>query len=45
MLIRDYFSKDIDLDKISKKEKKRVQHELIEPKRKTLNWKFPNAVF
>jgi IS30 family transposase len=45
MLIRDYFPKGTDFDKVSKKEMKRVQHELNERIRKTLNWKSPKAVF
>lgn len=45
MLIRDYFPKGTDFDKISKKEMKRVQHELNERIRKTLDWKSPKAVF
>jgi IS30 family transposase len=45
MLIRDYFPKGTDFDKISKKEMKRVQHDLNERIRKTLDWKSPKAVF
>lgn len=45
MLIRDYFPKGTDFSKISKKELKRVQYELNERPRKTLNWKSPLDVF
>lgn len=45
MLIRDYFPKGTDFDKVSKKEMKRVQHELNERIRKTLNWQSPKKVF
>lgn len=45
MLIRDYFPKGTDFDLIPKKEIKRVQHELNERIRKTLNWESPKDVF
>ena len=45
MLIRDYFPKGTDFTQISKKELKRVQNELNERIRKTLNWKSPKEVF
>lgn len=45
MLIRDYFPKGTDFSKISKKELKRVQNELNERPRKTLEWKSPKEVF
>jgi len=45
MLIRDYFPKGTDFDKVSKKEMKRVQHELNDRIRKTLNWQSPKKVF
>lgn len=45
MLIRDYFPKGTDFDKVSKKEMKRVQHELNERIKKTLNWQSSKKVF
>ncbi len=45
MLIRDYFPKGTDFDAISRKEVKRVQNELNERIRKTLNWESPKDVF
>ena len=45
MLIRDYFPKGTDFSKITNKELKRVQHELNERPRKTLDWKSPKEVF
>ena len=45
MLIRDYFPKGTDFTAISKKELKRVQNELNERIRKTLNWQSPKEVF
>jgi IS30 family transposase len=45
MLIRDYFPKGTDFDTISRKEIKRVQNELNERIRKTLNWESPKDVF
>ncbi len=45
MLIRDYFPKGTDFNLVSKKEMKRVQNELNERIRKTLNWESPKAVF
>jgi IS30 family transposase len=45
MLIRDYFPKGTDFDTISRKEIKRVQNELNERIRKSLNWESPKDVF
>lgn len=45
MLIRDYFPKGTDFSKITKKELKRVQYELNERIRKTLDWESPLDVF
>lgn len=45
MLIRDYFPKGTDFNTISKKELKRVQYELNERIRKTLDWESPLDVF
>lgn len=45
MLIRDYFPKGTDFNKVPRKELKRVQHELNERIRKTLNWECPKDVF
>lgn len=45
MLIRDYFPKGTDFDTITRKEIKRVQNELNERIRKTLNWESPKDVF
>jgi transposase, IS30 family len=45
MLIRDYFPKGTDFNLVSRKELKRVQNELNERIRKTLNWKSPKEVF
>ncbi|MBK6839834.1 MAG: IS30 family transposase [Bacteroidetes bacterium] len=45
MLIRDYFPKGTDFSKITKKELKRVQNELNERPRKTLDWHSPKQVF
>lgn len=45
MLIRDYFPKGTDFSKVSRKELKRVQYELNERIRKTLNWESPLDVF
>ncbi len=45
MLIRDYFPKGTDFNKVSRKELKRVQYELNERIRKTLNWESPLDVF
>lgn len=45
MLIRDYFPKGTDFNLISKKELKRVQYELNERIRKTLDWESPLDVF
>ena len=45
MLIRDYFPKGTNFNLVSKKEMKRVQNELNERIRKTLNWESPKAVF
>ncbi len=44
-LIRGYFPKGMDLSTVSKKELKRVQNELNERPRKTLNWRTPKEVF
>lgn len=44
-LIRGYFPKGTDFSTISKKELKRVQNELNERPRKTLNWRTPKEVF
>jgi IS30 family transposase len=44
-LLRDYFPKGTDLSKITKKELKRVQHELNERPRKTLGYLTPKEVF
>lgn len=45
MLIRDYYPKGTDFNQINKKELKRVQYELNERPRKTLNWEAPLDVF
>lgn len=45
MLIRDYFPKGTDFTNITKKELKRVQHELNERPRRTLNDESPKEVF
>jgi IS30 family transposase len=45
MLIRDYYPKGTDFNTISKKELKRVQYELNERIRKTLDWESPLDVF
>lgn len=45
MLIRDYFPKGTDFDKVTRKELKRIQHELNERPRKMLNWETPKEVF
>lgn len=45
MLIRQYFPKKTDFSTITRKEIKRVQHELNERPRKTLNWLSPKQVF
>lgn len=45
MLIRDYFPKGTDFSDVSKKELKRVQNELNERIRKTLDWQSPKEVF
>ncbi len=45
MLIRDYFPKGTDFDLIPRREIKRVQNELNERIRKTLNWESPKDVF
>lgn len=45
MLIRDYFPKGTDFNTIPRKEMKRVQNELNERIRKTLNWESPKDVF
>lgn len=45
MLIRDYYPKGTDFNQITKKELKRVQYELNERPRKTLNWEAPLDVF
>lgn len=45
MLIRDYFPKGTDFAKVSTKEIKRVQNELNERIRKSLNWECPKDVF
>lgn len=45
MLLRDYFPKGTDFSKITRKELKRVQYELNERIRKTLNWESPLDVF
>ena len=45
MLIRDYFPKGTDFSNITRKELKRVQYELNERIRKTLNWESPIDVF
>ena len=44
-LIRDYFPKGTDFSKVSTKELKRVQKELNERPRKTLNFRTPKEVF
>jgi len=44
-LIRQFFPKGTDFDKVSKKEIKKVQHLLNGRPRKTLNWEAPNEVF
>lgn len=44
-LIRDYYPKGTDFNKISKKELKRVQNELNERPRKVLNWDNPKEAF
>ena len=44
-LIRGYFPKGTDFSTITKKELKRVQNELNERPRKTLNWRTPKEVF
>ena len=45
MLLRDYFPKGTDFTNITRKELKRVQYELNERIRKTLNWESPLDVF
>lgn len=45
MLIRDYFPKKTDFGTISRKEIKKVQHQLNERPRKALHWKTPKEVF
>ena len=45
MLIRDFFPKGTDFNKITRRELKRVQDLLNERPRKTLNWKSPFDVF
>jgi IS30 family transposase len=45
MLIRDYFPKGTDFDLVTKQEMKKVQDELNERIRKTLNWESPKDVF
>ena len=45
MLIRQYFPKGTDFSQVTRKEIKRVQHELNERPRKTLDWKTPKEVF
>ncbi|HNP99343.1 MAG TPA: IS30 family transposase [Bacteroidia bacterium] len=45
MLLRDYFPKGTDFSTISRKELKRIQYELNERPRKTLDWKSPLDVF
>ena len=45
MLLRDYFPKGTDLSTISRKELKRIQYELNERPRKTLDWESPLDVF
>ncbi len=45
MLLRDYFPKGTDLSTYSRKELKRIQYELNERPRKTLNWESPLDVF
>jgi IS30 family transposase len=45
MLLRDYFPKGTDFNKITKKELKRIQYELNERPRKTLDWDSPLDVF
>jgi IS30 family transposase len=45
MLIRDYFPKGTDFNKIDSKELLRVQNELNERIRKTLDWESPKEVF
>lgn len=45
MLIRDYFPKGTDFSTITKKELKRVQHELNERPRRALNDESPKEVF
>jgi len=45
MLIRDYYPKGTDFNGVSKKELKRVQYELNERIRKTLDWESPLDVF
>lgn len=45
MLIRSFFPKGTDFNKVSKAELKKVQKLLNERPRKTLNWETPKAVF
>ena len=45
MLIRDFFPKKTDFNKISRKEIKKVQNWLNERPRKTLNWNTPKETF
>lgn len=44
-LLRQYFPKGTDFKKISRKEIKKVQHQLNERPRKTLNWLTPKETF
>lgn len=44
-LLRQYFPKGTDFKKISRKEIKKVQHQLNERPRKTLNWHTPKETF
>lgn len=45
LLLRDYFPKGTDFNTISRKELKRIQYELNERPRKTMDWKSPLDVF
>ena len=44
-LLRQYFPKGTDFKKVSRKEIKKVQHQLNERPRKTLNWLTPKETF
>jgi len=45
MLIRDFFPKGTDFNKVTARELTKVQNLLNDRIRKTLNWRTPNEVF